>query len=375
MKKMAFVYLSNYKDWPLGGMLNYAKNLLPYIIENYNWDVDIWGGEVINSKVFDSKIKIYTKIKTSKKIVPNFIRSFLGIICHRKDFAEYDIVYSHTSATTIAMKICYPNKFVVHHQHGLSYKDAKGFIKILNIGYTLAQILANVSFFVASEEEVIQHSKHRIFTNKHFYSIGSPINFEYISNKKKGNINKNNKRFIYTGRIDEWKNIEFLIRAFQKYHKEFQNSELYIIGDGPEFEKIKNIIISDNSDFIYLTGRLGHDSIVEYLAGSDVFLFPSKGEGVSLSVLEALSAGLPVVGFDVMGVRNLVVDEKTGILVKEMNIEAFVVGMKKAYDMKELLKESCKQFASNYSTIKIEEKISNIISKEYRSFINEKNYH
>lgn len=373
MKKMAFVYLSNYKDWPLGGMLNYAKNLLPYIIENYNWDVDIWGGEVINSKVFDSKIKIYTRIKTSKKIIPNFIRSFLGIICHRKDFRKYDIVYSHTSATTIAMKICYPNKFVVHHQHGLSYKEAKGFIKILNLGYTLAQILANVSFFVASEEEVMQHSKHRIFTNKHFYSIGSPINFEYISNKKNRNINKNNKRFIYTGRIDEWKNIEFLIRVFQKYHKEFQDSELYIIGDGPEFKKIKNIIINDNSDFIHLTGRLGHDSIVEYLASGDVFLFPSKGEGVSLSVLEALSAGLPVVGFDVMGVRNLVVNEKTGVLVKEMNIEAFVVGMKKAYDMKESLKDNCKQFASNYSAIKIEEKISNIISKEYRSFINEKN--
>lgn len=368
MESVAIIYLSNYRDWPMGGMLTYVKNLLPWVLKE-EWDVDIWGGEVYGDKdnngIIDNNVRIYTNIKTKNKIIPNFIRSFLGVLKHKKQFEKYDIIYSHTAATTIAAKLCYPKKFVVHHQHGLSYKNNHGYIRILNIGYTFAQLMANVSFFVASDEELSEHKANVFFRKKHFYAIGSPIDYEDIvacEEKKEDKL-----RFIYTGRMDAWKNVELLIDSFVYYHKLNPNSVLVMIGDGPEYNNLLSKVKSEKYDtFIQLLGRMEHYEIIKELKKSDIFLFPSKGEGVSLSILEALAAGLPVVAFNVIGVRNLVIPGKTGVIAKQMRKKDFVDGICQAVKEKNSLKDTCIEFSRNYDAKSISHKIIEVIKKEYQ---------
>lgn len=371
MKSVALIYLSNYKDWPMGGMLTYVKNLLPWVIKERDWDVDIWGGRVLSDRddkyvTHNNNVRIYTNIKNKRKIIPNFIRSFFGVLKHRKQFKKYDIIYSHTSATTIAAKLCYPKKFVVHHQHGLSYKKNHGYIRILNIGYTLAQLMANVSFFVASDEELSEHKSNFFFRRKHFYAIGSPIDYENIVACEE--TREETLRFIYTGRMDAWKNVEFLIDSFVSYHKLNPDSKLIMIGDGPEFNNLLSKVKAEKVDtFIQLVGRKNHFEIIKELKKSDIFLFPSKGEGVSLSILEALAAGLPVVAFDVIGVRNLVIPGKTGVIVKQMREKDFVDGIRKVVKEKDLLKDTCIEFSKSYNAKNISHKIIEIIKKEYQN--------
>ena len=55
--------------------------------------------------------------------------------------------------------------------------------------------------------------------------------------------------------------------------------------------------------------------------------FPLLKEGLPLSVLEAIACGLPVVGFDIAGVNELVINEETGILVPQGNIKALAEGI------------------------------------------------
>lgn len=370
MKSVAIIYLSNYKDWPMGGMLTYVKNLLPEIIKEEEWEVDIWGGKIIgerdnNYEVSNNEVQIYTSIKLGRKIIPNFIRSFFGILKHRKQFEKYDIIYSHTAATTIATKLCYPKKFVVHHQHGLSYKKNHGYIRILNVGYTLAQLLANVSFFVASDEELSEHKSNSFFSRKHFYAIGSPIDYENIVACEEPR--EETLRFIYTGRMDAWKNVELLINSFVIYHKLNPNSRLIMVGDGPEYNNLLSKVKAKKIDtFIQLLGRKNHSEIIKELKKSDIFLFPSKGEGVSLSILEALAAGLPVVAFNVIGVRNLVIPGKTGVIVKQMREKDFVDGICKVVKEKDSLKDTCVEFSRSYDAKNISCKIIEIIKKEYQ---------
>lgn len=368
-RKVALIYMSNYFDWPMGGMLNYIKNMIPYLCNHEDWELDLWGSEIDgtleNEYVNHVKINTYTNVKTKNKKIPNFLVSFFNVIRNRKFFKNYDIIYSHTSATTIALKLCYPQKFVVHHQHGLSYKDNVGFVRILNIGYTLAQLLSNISFFVASEEELQKHKKALLFRKKHFYSIGSPIDYTEIKNTS---VNRSDStlRCIYTGRMDGWKNVDLLVDSFIKYHRCNSNSVLYMVGDGPEYEHIKSKITSSGAmDYIFLPGRLDHKKIVRLLKSSDIFLFPSKGEGVSLSILEALAAGLPVVGFDVIGVRNFVIHKETGILVAEQAPDPFVDGIKMAAVFYRELSDKCVKLAEQYDSQGITKQIVGIIDREY----------
>lgn len=364
MKSVAFVYLSNYKNWPLGGMLNYVLNILPFVPEYENVKVDIWGGNIVGEKQ-NEDIFEYTKIKIRNKLIPNFIRSFWGIIRHRKEFAKYDIVYSHTSATTIALKLCFPSKFVVHHQHGLSYKYNHGIIRILNIGYFIAQKVADVSLFVASEEEVRRHHQIKTFRDKSFYSIGSPVDIKRYDNRKCNDFNTT--RFIYTGRIDPWKNVMFLVHSFMEYKKRDEKATLTIIGDGPDYNHVKEEIIRLKMDkSIIMKGRLNKEEISEELCSSDVFVFASKGEGVSLSMIEALAAGLPIVGFDVIGVRDFIIPGKTGYFSEDDTPEKFALAMRCAKENCSKMIEDCKKSVEKYDSKVIADRIYNIIQSEYK---------
>lgn len=373
---MALLYMSNYYDWPMGGMLTYIKNLVPYLTEHEELDIDVWGCSVDGNPppplIIDQKeipIHVYTNVKTINKRIPNFIRSFADILQHKKDFEKYDIIYSHTSATTNAIRLLFQNKFLIHHQHGLSYKNARGNIKLLGIGYTIAQCFANVSLFVASPQETSLHQQSsKFFCKRNFYSIGSPIDYQYIRSAKSIPVKKQETiTFIYTGRIDNWKNISLLVEAFDQFLKiSEKKSHLILVGDGPELEKIKaQIHVLNLEDFVTLTGKRNHRELISLLKSSDIFLFPSKGEGVSLSILEAYSAGLPVVGFEVTGVKDLIIDQKTGILVSKMTAVDFANGMLRILPFYQEFRKYCMEIAESYDAPFIAEKILTIIQYEY----------
>ena len=74
MKKMAFVDLTNFKDWPMGGMLQYELKILPALCQMY--DVDLWGVSVDNKKnksleINGKQYPIYTwaNAKTDKRLI------------------------------------------------------------------------------------------------------------------------------------------------------------------------------------------------------------------------------------------------------------------------------------------------------------------
>lgn len=368
--KVALVYLSNYKDWPMGGMLNYVRNIIPGLYHSKKFDLDIWGGTNGNETQCTFQIdgesyffKRYTSFYTKRKILPNFVISFFGALFNAQKFKKYDVIYSHTAATTIALKLMNPKKIVIHHQHGLSYKETKGIIRILNIGYSIAQLIADVTLFVASEDEVEQHKKSFIgFQNKDFYSIGSPISFKTIHEASVGKKENDILQFVYCGRIDEWKNIELLVDAFDMFLGEGHEGQLTLIGDGPQLDYIKETIKKLGREReIFAVGRKNEKEITQILGKSDIFLFPTKGEGVSLALLEAFSAGLPALSFDVVGVKNFVKNGFTGIVVREFDVSHYKDGIVRLGRDYKLYKNNCIEMARSYDKDHIAQKIEDII--------------
>lgn len=88
---------------------------------------------------------------------------------------------------------------------------------------------------------------------------------------------------------------------------------LLLVGDGPTRlhvqEAAVDLGLADRIEFLGL-----RDDIDELLAGADVFILPSKWEGLPLSILEAMRAGLPVIATDTGGVAEAVTDGVTGYL-------------------------------------------------------------
>lgn len=105
------------------------------------------------------------------------------------------------------------------------------------------------------------------------------------------------RTFIHVGRLHEAKNHEFLIDVFSKIHDTDPNTVLLCLGDGdlmkPVCEKIAALGLTDS---VKMLGS--HPDIERYLMAADVFLFPSRWEGVPVTVVEAQAAGLPCIVSD-----------------------------------------------------------------------------
>lgn len=133
---------------------------------------------------------------------------------------------------------------------------------------------------------------------------------------------------IYTGRLGPEKNLRFLLRSFAGAAQAYDHIGLILVGDGPEREELQEWIsqvgISGRVCFI---GMVPYEKIAAYLAMADAFVTASVTEVHPLSVIEAMAAGLPVLGIQSPGVGDTVEDGVTGWLAPEADLAAFTAKM------------------------------------------------
>lgn len=119
-------------------------------------------------------------------------------------------------------------------------------------------------------------------------------------NTKKSVIN-----IIGVGRLVEEKNFRMLINAFAEVHKKHPELSLTIVGDGPLKASLQNQISSlKMQDDIHLSGF--REDIPALLQKSDLFILPSKSEGLSIALIEAMAMGMLVIGTDVGGIPDVI---------------------------------------------------------------------
>ncbi len=120
------------------------------------------------------------------------------------------------------------------------------------------------------------------------------------------------------GTLAEHKRPDEAIRAFAILRERLPGAKLRIVGDGPLRPKLKQLIQGLNlSDAVELLGR--REDIPELLASSHLLWHLSQSEGLPLVIAEAMATGLPVVGTDVRGISEVVVDGVTGFRVPSGN--------------------------------------------------------
>jgi glycosyltransferase involved in cell wall biosynthesis len=168
--------------------------------------------------------------------------------------------------------------------------------------------------------------------------------------------------FINSSRQDKNKNQSLILRAFARlWHENPACSlKLFLVGDGDTHGKLKKEAQKLGiTELVEFTGYV--KSAKEYLALSDVYVSSSHREGLSLSALEAMASGLPVIATDAGGVRDLAQDN--GILVADDDEDGMFAAMKKLKDDDELCRfmgrkslemvqdYSASEMAANYAAL------------------------
>lgn len=118
---------------------------------------------------------------------------------------------------------------------------------------------------------------------------------------------------IFIGRLKRHKRPDHAMLAFSLVRKQIPNAKLWIVGEG----YMRKVLEKFGSKDVVFYGYVNSELKYELLRRSHVFVFPATREGWPLTVLESNAMGTPVVGYDVPGLRDSVLNGETGILVKE----------------------------------------------------------
>jgi glycosyltransferase involved in cell wall biosynthesis len=124
--------------------------------------------------------------------------------------------------------------------------------------------------------------------------------------------------FVYQGRIAPEKNVEALLRAWQKANMG-PDCKLLIVGDGPLRTSLEPFYDSEYG-IIWLGFVADEQRRIDILRGSDVFILPSLAEGLSLSLLEAMACGIACVATDV-GADGEVLEGGAGLVINPQRVK------------------------------------------------------
>lgn len=128
-------------------------------------------------------------------------------------------------------------------------------------------------------------------------------------------------KFLFLGRISPEKNLEFILDCFEEIKEDYR---FYIVGSGKTKNLIDQVSRSKLKDKVIFTGWLDKAGVEEYLKKCHYLILHSSAEGLSMAGLEANMYGLPIIGSDIEGIRDYVIDGLNGFLCPLKNKTRFV---------------------------------------------------
>jgi len=137
-------------------------------------------------------------------------------------------------------------------------------------------------------------------------------------------IGQRGPRVVYVGRLEPYKRVDVLLAAVARLREAFADIELDVIGRGSDQDRLERIAselgLSDRTRFRGFVEDAERDRL---LGAARVCVCPSTKEGWGLTVIESNALGTPVVATDAPGLRDSVLDGKTGFLAAEGDVNGF----------------------------------------------------
>jgi glycosyltransferase involved in cell wall biosynthesis len=127
-------------------------------------------------------------------------------------------------------------------------------------------------------------------------------------------VKEENPTIIFVGRLKKAKRPDHLVKAFDSIVHQIPRAQLWIVGDGYLRKDLENIA----SERVTFFGYVSEQEKIDLLSRAWVLVNPSVREGWGINIIEANACGTPCIAYDIHGLRDSIVDGKTGRLVKEL---------------------------------------------------------
>ena len=313
---VSFYNLNNNQETKLN------KNITIKYLYNGGPNKDEFINSVKNKKIisiFIEGFKALNILIKKKTLLIKYIKNCDAkyIVSTRVEFSSLLSEYGNSNSVKIAQE---------HHHHN----NIQKYIRKLKNNYN------RIDYLCALTASLKEDYKKFLKDNKHTKIILLPNMLSDLPNKK---TDLKNKDIISVSRLDEEKKIDEIIKIFSKINNE--NSNLYIIGDGKEFEKLKELVKDLKlTKKVHMLGYLNKEQIEKYMLKSSLFLMTSISEGLPMVLLEAMSYGVPCIAYETdSGTSDIIDDTKNGYIIKNRNESEYIEKINDLIDDSKKLKE------------------------------------
>lgn len=318
-----------------GSFNNFLSELSLKLIENENFKLHVICSRVkiididdkfefSNNRIQFHFLEIPRSINLFKTIQVSFrIRQIIKQI-------KPDLVHCHFTTGIFPTILLRLNKTLYWGTfHGLGFNASTGIKQLL---FTLIEVFSCFrlnKIFVLNDKDY--KTLVRLFPKKviKYKSLGVGCDIEifekdYYSTNERAQLRQNlgiqeNQTVItFTGRFVNFKGFNIVIKNFMRLIEKYPNQFKLILMGGEDNAHLTGLnaneflFYKNNADVL----KVGYTNYVnKYLAISNIFLFPSKKEGIPTCVLEALSIGLPVIAFNERGNNDIVINNYNGLLI------------------------------------------------------------
>lgn len=337
MKKTKVLHIITHL--PIGGAQDNTLITIEYL-DRTRYDVHLLcnrSGEWVSRAESINDIKIHYIKELVREINPFCDVIALLKIIHVIRKNRYHIVHTHSSKPgfvgRLAAKLAGVS-VIIHTVHGFPFHDYMFppvrwcFIQLERLLSKWSNKLITVSTLNMRKAIYLNIAPRTKFIN--IYSGIRFSKFNQVKNKVKTrrtlDIPLDAYVIGFVGRLSKQKSPQYLIHAIPDVLKEKPNVHVLLIGYGELREKL--IRITQKLDLTKYIHFLGYrDDIPDLLSSMDVFVLSSLWEGLGRSLTEAMISGVPVVATAVEGVPELVMNNKTGILIPPKDSRAMAEGI------------------------------------------------
>jgi len=226
---------------------------------------------------------------------------------------EPDVIHTHRYALeyivpTVRLLIRKKIK-IIHTVHSIAEKEVPKWLRVFQKNWFKQRIVNPVAISECVKQSIIDVYN---LESEDIPIVYNGILLENCIPKKNYSLNNN---ILHIGRFCDVKNHTELIDIFYELSQKYPNMNLLLIGDGPLLntikDQVKNLNIENKVHFLGV-----QENCFKYLSTSDIFILPSKYEGMPMTIIEAMGTGLPIVSRPVGGINDMIVDGKNGLLPK-----------------------------------------------------------
>lgn len=288
------------------------------MVEHLSCELIAEGHDVLVISLFDLHTAITDRIE-SRGIKIEYLGKKRGfdpsvITKMRKIIKAYkpDIINTHRYVLPYVFMATFRlNIKLVHTVHNVAQKEQT------NVGKYINKILFrffNVLPIALSKE--VQKTIHEVYglPTQRIPVIFNGIDLSECIVKKNYNRNKSFS-IIHVGRFMDVKNHALLIRCFAQFVKLHPDARLQLLGDGERREEMVKLAKElDIIDFVEFAGL--QSNVYPWLNNADLFILPSKFEGMPMTLIEAMGTGLPIIASDVGGIPDMLTSQKDALLIE-----------------------------------------------------------